>query len=121
MAARHVLIAGGSGVVGRAALDAFGGVGWEITTLSRHASAPGSARHVPADLLVPASLAAGAEALKTVTHLFYAALEDSRHFPPNLHFRVTKLRRAGFAAMNERADEVLLAHLDGMRAGRLIP
>jgi nucleoside-diphosphate-sugar epimerase len=143
MAPKHVLIAGGSGVVGRAALDAFGGAGWEITTLSRNASGPGSARHVSADLLDPGSLAVGAEAFKTVTHLFYAALkpdpdpgieadenaamlehlvaavrnagapleriifiqggkvygahlgvyktpareEDSRHFPPNLYFR----------------------------------
>jgi nucleoside-diphosphate-sugar epimerase len=75
MASKHVLIAGGSGVVGSAALDAFGGAGWEITTLSRNARGPGSARHVSADLLDPGSLAVGAAAFKTVAHLFYAALK----------------------------------------------
>ena len=93
MAAKHVLVAGGSGVVGRAALDAFGGAGWEITTLSRNASGPGSPRHVSADLLDSAAW---------------------RRAP-------RRSRRAGFAAMNERADEVLLAHLEDMRARRLIP
>ncbi|MBK6005934.1 NAD-dependent epimerase/dehydratase family protein [Ramlibacter ginsenosidimutans] len=68
MSPKHVLIAGGSGVVGRAALDAFGGAGWEITTLSRDASGPASPRHVSADLLDPGSLAVGAETFKTVTH-----------------------------------------------------
>lgn len=42
------------------------------------------------------------------------------HVQADAIFDVTKARRAGFA-MNERADEVLLAHLEDMRARRLIP
>lgn len=36
-------------------------------------------------------------------------------------FDVTKARRAGFPAMIEASDDVLLAHLEDMRAHRLIP
>lgn len=43
------------------------------------------------------------------------------HVQTDAIFDVTKARRAGFAAMNERADEVLLAHLQDMLARKLIP
>lgn len=43
------------------------------------------------------------------------------HVQTDAIFDVTKAHRAGFAAMNERADEVLLAHLEDMRARRWIP
>lgn len=43
------------------------------------------------------------------------------HVPTDAIFDVTKARRAGFHAMNERSDEVLLGHLEDMRARRLIP
>ena len=36
-------------------------------------------------------------------------------------FDVTKARQAGFGAMTRRSDESLLAHLDAMRARKLIP
>jgi nucleoside-diphosphate-sugar epimerase len=43
------------------------------------------------------------------------------HVRTDAIFDVTKARRAGFTAMTERSDEVLLAHLQDMRARRLIP
>lgn len=77
MASKHVLIAGGGGVVGRAAIDAFGDAGWEITTLNRSTTGPSDHRHLSADLLAPESLAANTHVFKTVTHLFYAALKPN--------------------------------------------
>lgn len=143
MSEKHVLIAGATGVVGRAALAAFQTAGWRTSTLGRSSSGPGEQLHLCADLLDPQSLARHASDLKGVTHLFYAALkphadpgaeadenaamlenlvralqqsgaalerltfiqggkvygahlgvyktpareDDSRHFPPNLYFR----------------------------------
>lgn len=74
MREKHVLIAGAGGVVGQAAMQAFTGAGWRVTTLGRtHPPAVGCA-HVQADLLDVASLVACREQLGSVTHLFYAAL-----------------------------------------------
>jgi len=36
-------------------------------------------------------------------------------------FDVTKARQAGFSGMTRRSDEVLIAHLENMRARKLIP
>lgn len=181
MTSKHVLIAGGRGVVGRAALDAFGNAGWDITTLNRDVAAPGPNRHVSADLLDPASLAAAAGEFKSVTHLFYAALkpdpdpgveadqnaamlenlvaalrraqapleriifiqggkvygahlgvyktpareDDSRHFPPNLYFRhedfARSLEREGLKWTALRPD-IVIGHSLGsaMNLGNLI-
>ncbi|MCW4579548.1 NAD-dependent epimerase/dehydratase family protein [Gluconacetobacter entanii] len=150
MNSHHVLIAGASGVVGLAALEAFLGAGWAVTTLGRAPAGPGKAPHISADLLDPESLASRGDALKGITHLFYAALrpntdpgieadenaamlenlvaalrraaaplerlifvqggkvygahlgvyktpareDDSRHFPPNLYFRHEDFARA---------------------------
>ena len=150
MSKKHVLIAGGSGVVGRSALKAFGDAGWDITTLGRSDNAPGNAPHLAADLLSPASLEKISVELQSITHVFYAALkpnanpgieadenaamlenlmaalkqsgaqierlifiqggkiygahlgvyktpareDDSRHFPPNLYFRHEDFARA---------------------------
>ncbi|RRV10244.1 SDR family oxidoreductase [Pseudomonas sp. v388] len=43
------------------------------------------------------------------------------HVEKDAFFDVTKARQAGFDAMTLRSDEVLLAHLDDMRARKLIP
>jgi len=74
MSERHVLIAGAGGVVGNAALDAFQSAGWRVTTLGRSAAPPGAQQHLRTDLLQPAQLQAQADALRGVTHVFYAAL-----------------------------------------------
>lgn len=75
MNAGHVLIAGGQGVVGLAALDAFQNAGWAVTTLSRAPRGPGRGKHISADLLDPESLTSEGSAFKGITHLFYAALK----------------------------------------------
>jgi nucleoside-diphosphate-sugar epimerase len=77
MADKHILVAGGAGVVGRTAIDAFEGAGWTVTTLNRDNTALGKGQHIAADLLDPNSLDASGDALKSVTHLFYAALKPN--------------------------------------------
>ncbi|MBB2205676.1 SDR family oxidoreductase [Gluconacetobacter takamatsuzukensis] len=75
MVDKHILIAGATGVVGLAALEAFQHAGWTVSTLGRSAHGPGHGPHISADLLDPLSLAGRQQALKPVTHLFYAALK----------------------------------------------
>jgi nucleoside-diphosphate-sugar epimerase len=77
MTGKHVLVAGGAGVVGRTAINAFEGAGWSFTTLNRDKTALGKGHHIPADLLDPGSLEPAADTLKGITHLFYAALKPS--------------------------------------------
>ncbi len=43
------------------------------------------------------------------------------HVEKDAIFDVTKARQHGFEAMTKRSDEVLIAHLEAMRSGRLIP
>jgi hypothetical protein len=43
------------------------------------------------------------------------------HVEKDAIFDVTKARQAGFSSMTLRSDEVLLAHLEDMRARKLIP
>jgi nucleoside-diphosphate-sugar epimerase len=74
---KHVLVVGGGGVVGRAAINAFNGAGWTVTTLNRGEAAPRQERHVRADLLDPTSLRSGTDAVRSITHVFYAALKPN--------------------------------------------
>lgn len=77
MSAQHVLIAGASGVIGKAVLDSFAAIGWQITTVGRSSKAPSDHPHLAADLLDAASLADTKAALEGVTHLFYSALKPN--------------------------------------------
>lgn len=77
MSKKHVLIAGSSGILGRAAVQTFENAGWDITTLSRSDNSDTLNDHVVADLLEPESLKAGAHYFKTVTHLVYTALKPN--------------------------------------------
>ncbi|WP_233468208.1 NAD-dependent epimerase/dehydratase family protein [Enterobacter asburiae] len=77
MSKKHVLIAGSSGILGRAAVQTFENAGWDITTLSRSDNSDTLNDHVAADLLEPESLKAGAHYFKTVTHLVYTALKPN--------------------------------------------
>ena len=72
-----MLIAGGSGVTGQGAINALSEADWEIATLSRAQQGQGNIPHLSADLLDVDSLKAHAEALASVTHIFYAALKPS--------------------------------------------
>ena len=71
----HILIAGASGVIGQAVLDAFVAAGWQASTVSRSTTPPSAQPHLSADLADPASLARHTQALASVTHLFYSALK----------------------------------------------
>lgn len=77
MSKKHVLIAGSSGILGRAAVQTFENAGWDITTLSRSDNSDTLNDHVAADLLEPESLKAGTHYFKTVTHLVYTALKPN--------------------------------------------
>lgn len=73
-----VLVAGASGVVGRAALEHFAArPGWRAIAVSRtppDSDAPH--RHVPLDLRDAASCLRAAPAFADVTHVVYAALQE---------------------------------------------
>jgi len=76
--AKHVLIAGASGVVGFSALKHYSSLGdWKITATSRRPPLePGSARFTPVDLADPKACEAFSGGLSDVTHLVYAALHE---------------------------------------------
>ena len=77
MTERQLLIAGASGIIGQAVLEAFANAGWSITTVGRSQQAPSRFPHLTADLLDPDSLAAARADLAGVTHLFYSALKPN--------------------------------------------
>ena len=74
---QKVLIAGASGVVGVAAVEAFLREGWAVVALSRRApevQCAGEVEHLPVDLRDAAASTAALGQLKGVTHVVYAAL-----------------------------------------------
>jgi len=78
MPAKNVLIAGATGLVGRAAMKHFAAEpGCEVVALSRRKpDETFGARWLPIDLTDPAACAALAPELANVTHLVYAALHE---------------------------------------------
>lgn len=77
MTARQLLIAGASGIIGQAVLEAFAQSGWSIITVGRSQDAPSRFPHVTADLLDVGNLAAAKDRFAGVTHLFYSALKPN--------------------------------------------
>ena len=77
---RHVVIAGGSGVIGSAAVEHFAALpGWKVTALCRRRPvvAPGTAfAHLSVDLEDSAACSAAMAGLPPVTHLIYAAVAE---------------------------------------------
>ena len=74
-----VLIAGASGVVGVAAVEAFLREGWTVVALSRRApevQCAGQVEHLAIDLRDTAASAAALGALQDVTHVVYTALYE---------------------------------------------
>lgn len=73
----HVLVAGGAGVVGSAAVEAFSKAGWRVTAICRRPppDLPGVA-HLALDLTDRAACAAAIGRLADVTHAVYAALHE---------------------------------------------
>ncbi|WP_201864415.1 SDR family oxidoreductase [Microvirga soli] len=80
MAARTVLIAGASGVVGHAAVEHFTQLdGWTTIALSRRRpeiSSDRSYQHIPLDLQDAEACRAAVAAMSEVTHLIYTALYE---------------------------------------------
>jgi len=76
MSDRVVLVAGASGIVGRAAFERFARRGGAVLGLSRRAPDLDVGTHVAADLLDPAATRAALAALPPVTHVVYAALQE---------------------------------------------
>ena len=74
-----VLVAGSSGVVGQAAVEAFVAAGWDVIAVSRRAPdiAPSSRwRHLVLDLLDAEACKTAAQGMGGVTHVAYAALYE---------------------------------------------
>ncbi len=114
--ARKLLVAGASGVVGRAMLRHFGAVGgWDLTGLSRRLlDVPDSVRVLPLDLQDPAACeAAVAAQLSDTTHLVYCATFEK----PNL---LAGWLDPDHAAVNEamlrNLMEPLRRHAKGLQA-----
>ena len=80
MAAKTVLIAGSSGVVGHAAVEHFTRLdGWNTIALSRRMpeiSPSATYQHIPLDLRDAAACRAAVAAMPEVTHLVYTALYE---------------------------------------------
>ena len=72
-----VLVAGASGLVGEAALEAFARKGWDVIAVSRRPPEPvggAAVRHIALDLTDAAACLAAVSGLSEVTHVVYAAL-----------------------------------------------
>ncbi|HZF74390.1 MAG TPA: SDR family oxidoreductase [Acetobacteraceae bacterium] len=105
----RVVIAGASGLVGRAALDRFVSDGWEVVGLSRRAP-PGAtgARFVSVDLTDAAACRAALTGLGA-THLVYAAL-----------FEKPELRAGWLQADQMETNRAMLANcVDALDGGPL--
>lgn len=78
MADRTALVVGARGVIGTNLIEHLGGIGgWDVIGLSRRGGTDtATVRHLPVDLLEPASLAGITTPLRDVTHVFYAAYQD---------------------------------------------
>jgi nucleoside-diphosphate-sugar epimerase len=79
MSIGKVLVAGSSGVVGQAAVEAFVAAGWDVVAVSRRAPdiAPSSRwRHLVLDLLDAEACKTAAQGMGGVTHVAYAALYE---------------------------------------------
>ncbi len=72
-----VLVVGASGLVGAAAVEAFGEDGWDVVAVSRRApEVDVPVRHLPLDLRDAAACATAAADLRAVTHVVYAAVHE---------------------------------------------
>lgn len=75
--ARTVLVAGASGLIGTATVDAFLGAGWDVVAVSRRRPEVFSEReftHLALDLQDPRACEHASGALRQVTHVVYAAV-----------------------------------------------
>lgn len=78
MTERAVLVVGASGLIGRAAVDAFVRAGWDVVATSRRRpdDLPSGVAHIALDLTDPESTSEALLGLRDVTHLVYAAAHE---------------------------------------------
>lgn len=109
-----LLVAGASGLIGQAALEHFSDhPGWEVLALSRRRpDAGGTWRHLAVDLLQARAVADAAPALRSVTHVLFAALIER----PGLvrGWREAEQMQANLAMLTNLMD-VLQAQAPGLR------
>ncbi len=73
-----VLVAGASGLVGRAVIEHYLSAGWEVIALSRRPPEPATgAIHLAVDLADAAQCRARLAEVRTLTHVVYAALYET--------------------------------------------
>lgn len=104
-----VLVAGASGIVGRAALEEFGTTpGWRAIGVSRRPPHTSVGEHVPLDLLDAGACARFAAAHSEITHVIYAALFEKPgliagwHEPDQMQTNLTMLENL-LGPLQERA------------------
>lgn len=101
----RVLIAGASGVVGRAMCEAFAAAGWQVVGLSRRGANAGQRQRIlTADLLDPESCRRALAEAGPVSHLVYCATYEK----PNL---VRGWTEQDHSEVNARMLETLMAAL----------
>lgn len=114
-----VLIAGASGVVGRAAIEHFCARGWNVTALSRRHpdNLTGKFRHFNVDLTDAAACEAIGSELSSVTHVVFAALYEK----PGLveGWRDDDQMQTNLS-MLRNLMEVLVAHADDLKQVSLL-
>src|SRR5690349_6813026 len=72
-----VLVAGATGLVGEAAVEAFAAAGWDVIAVSRRTPEPvGKLRHLAVDLTDEAACREAFGGLSEVSHVVYAALYE---------------------------------------------
>ena len=80
LADRHLLVAGGSGVIGAGAVEHFARAGWRVTAVSRRAPIVDAAcrfDHLAVDLLDRDAIEVAIAGSPPVTHLIYAAVKEA--------------------------------------------
>ncbi len=115
-----VLVAGASGLVGSAAIGEFAAAGWKVIGLSRRPPADRVAdvRYMPLDLLDVAACRDAVDAFADVSHLVYAAVNET---PGNLIASWSDPAHAGRnGQMFANLLDALVDHSPGFRHASLI-
>lgn len=115
--ARHVLVVGATGVVGRAAVEHFEGLGsWRVTMVSRRPPLfATAAQHIPLDLTDRLACEAALGSLGGVTHLVYTALSGVDIAEPAAVVTNTEMLRNTLESLETGASAQTLQHVSLMQ------
>jgi nucleoside-diphosphate-sugar epimerase len=115
-AQRHVLVAGATGVVGRAAVEEFESLGTRVTMVSRRTPAYSTtATHIALDLSDRAACDAALASLGGVTHLVYTALSGVDIAEPRAVVDNTEMLRNCLEPLEHGASASSLRHVSLMQ------